>query len=113
MTGDGSVRIGSGSALVDLAATEIQISLPEPVLVRLAEMVADILTARQCGKAVEPMSPYMTVPEAAEHLRCSRQRVDNLLSARRLTRIKDGRRTLVARSEVEQRLVREPRRGKG
>jgi excisionase family DNA binding protein len=43
----------------------------------------------------------MTIPEAAEYLRCSRQRVDDLLSQGRLTRIKEGRRTLVARAEIE------------
>jgi excisionase family DNA binding protein len=46
-------------------------------------------------------SPYMTAPEAAQYLRCKRQRIDDLLSAGRLTRYKEGRRTLVARAEVE------------
>jgi excisionase family DNA binding protein len=47
-----------------------------------------------------PPSPYMTIPEAAEFLRCSRQRVDDLLSARCLERVKDGSRTLLRRSDV-------------
>lgn len=42
----------------------------------------------------------MTIPEAAEYLRCSRQRVADLLSQRKLTRYKDGGRTLVTRAEV-------------
>lgn len=42
----------------------------------------------------------MTIPEAAEYLRCSRQRIDDLLSQRRLTRFKDGARTLVSRAEL-------------
>lgn len=46
-------------------------------------------------------SPYMTVPEAAEYLRSRRHRVDDLLSQRRLTRFKDGTRTLVSRAELE------------
>ena len=45
-------------------------------------------------------SPYMTIPEAADYLRCSRQRVDDLLSQGRLTRVKEGRRTLVSRAEI-------------
>jgi len=49
-------------------------------------------------------SPYMSVPEAAEYLRCSRQRIDDLLSSRRLTRVKEGRRTLVRREEIEEHL---------
>jgi excisionase family DNA binding protein len=56
----------------------------------------------------EPVSPYLTVPEAAELLRCRRQRVDDLLSQRRLTRVKDGGRTLIARSELEAYLRGEP-----
>jgi excisionase family DNA binding protein len=44
----------------------------------------------------------MTVPEAAEFLRCRRQRVDDLLSSGRLRRYKDGRRTLVSRAELEE-----------
>lgn len=53
--------------------------------------------------ATEPVeaSPYMTILEAAEFLRCSRQRIDDLLSQRRLPRIKDGSRTLLSRNEIE------------
>jgi excisionase family DNA binding protein len=64
---------------------------------RLAELERRLAEATA---QTEP-SPYMTIVEAAEYLRCSRQRVDDLLSQRRLTRQKDGRRTLVRRSEVE------------
>jgi excisionase family DNA binding protein len=48
-----------------------------------------------------PPSPYLTIPEAAAYLRCKRQRVDDLLSQRRLSRVKDGGRTLIARGELE------------
>jgi excisionase family DNA binding protein len=54
-------------------------------------------------------SPYMTVPEDAEYLRCRRQRVDDLLSARRLRRCKDGARTLVSRAEIEEYVREDPR----
>jgi excisionase family DNA binding protein len=58
----------------------------------------------------EPVaSPYMTIPEAAQYLRCSRQRIDDLLSQRRLTRHKDGRRTLVRRTDIEAHLETERR----
>lgn len=46
-------------------------------------------------------SPYLTIPQAATYLCCSRQRVDDLLSQRRLRRHKDGRRTLVSREELD------------
>ena len=50
----------------------------------------------------DPPSPYMTVGEAAIYLRCKRQRIDDLLSQRRLTRVKDGARTLIKRAEIEE-----------
>ena len=57
-------------------------------------------------EAAAQESPYMTIREASEYLRCSRQRVDDLLSQRRLTRVKDGRRTLISRAELEAHLGR-------
>jgi excisionase family DNA binding protein len=65
----------------------------------LQAIVAAVVTEKP-----EPLSPYMTVVEAADYLRCSRQRVDDLLSQRRLTRHKDGSRTLVSRAEIERHL---------
>lgn len=45
-------------------------------------------------------SRYLTVAEAAELLRCKPQRIHDLLSMGRLTRCKEGGRTLVIREEV-------------
>src|SRR5262245_24092139 len=74
----------------------------------LAERVAERLEGAQrpsefarARAAERPASPYLTVVEAAELLRCKRQRVDDLLSRGRLTRLKEGGRTLVRRTEVE------------
>jgi excisionase family DNA binding protein len=50
-------------------------------------------------------SPFLSVPEAAEYLRSSRQRVYDLLSAGRLTRRKDGSRVLVERAELDRYLA--------
>jgi excisionase family DNA binding protein len=47
-------------------------------------------------------SPWLSIVEAAELLRCKRQRVDDLLSQGRLARYKDGSRTLVNRIELEE-----------
>jgi excisionase family DNA binding protein len=52
-------------------------------------------------RVADTESPYLTTREAAEFLRCKPQRIHDLLSARRLTRIKEGRRTLVLRAELE------------
>ena len=43
----------------------------------------------------------LTPEEAADYLRCSRQRVYDLLSSRRLTRYRDGSRVLVRRDELD------------
>lgn len=64
------------------------------------EAVAAIAAAWRDSRPSEPPTPYMTIPEAAELLRCKRQRVDDLLSAGKLTRHKDGARTLVERAEL-------------
>lgn len=82
----------------------IAVTLDADQLAALAEHVAELLAARGVGTAEhEPTStsPNMTVAEAAEYMRCNRQRIYDLLSQRRLTRVKDGRRTLVRRAEVE------------
>jgi excisionase family DNA binding protein len=65
------------------------------------EAVAQRVTALVLAELAPLRSPYMTVPEAAAYMRCSRQRVDDLLSQGRLTRRKDGARTLVERAEVD------------
>jgi excisionase family DNA binding protein len=64
----------------------------------LAAIGAAIPTDRD---APAPASPYMTIVEAADYLRCSRQRVDDLLSSRRLARVKDGARTLIRRTDLD------------
>jgi excisionase family DNA binding protein len=80
----------------------VGLSLPPEVVEAIAERAAELVLARLADqRETESESPYMTIPEAAEHLRCKRQRVDDLLSAGKLTRHKDGSRTLVERAELE------------
>lgn len=82
----------------DQGVVKIAVELSELDVRRIAERTAAILRGE--GHAAPP-SPYMTVEEAALYLRCRRQRIDDLLSQRRLSRIKDGARTLVSRAELE------------
>lgn len=77
----------------------LTIQLPPAEVERIARRAAEILAAR--AEPATSASPYVTVPEAAELLRTKRQRVDDLLSQRKLTRVKDGGRTLIARAELE------------
>jgi excisionase family DNA binding protein len=67
------------------------------VLEAIAERAAELVMAQlDAGSS----SPYLDVAEAAAFLRCSRQRVYDLLSARRLTRHRDGSRVLLERAEL-------------
>jgi excisionase family DNA binding protein len=78
----------------------VNLELPDSVLDRLADLIVAKLADRL--PATPGPSPYMTVEEAAQFIRArSRGRVDDLLSAGRLTRFKAGRNTLVLRAELE------------
>jgi len=77
--------------------------IPEQLFERIAERAAEMVLARLAQDAA--VSPYLTVAEAAEYLRAKPQRVYDLLSARRLSRHKDGRRVLVSRAEIDAYLV--------
>ncbi|MEJ7791831.1 MAG: helix-turn-helix domain-containing protein [Gaiellaceae bacterium] len=81
----------------------MKLELPPEALDELvAEVTRRVLVELRAEPKVENgTSPYATVAEAAEYLRCSRQRIDDLLSQRRLTRHKEGRRTLLSRAELE------------
>ena len=89
----------------------IAFTLPADVVDAIVEQVAErvltVLAAQErSGGSSQLASPYLTVTEAAVFLRCKRQRIYDLLSARTLTRIKDGSRTLVSRAEIERHLER-------
>jgi excisionase family DNA binding protein len=83
------------------------LTVPASLAESIAERAAEIVLTRLCDQRLTPASPYLTVDEAADHLRCSRQRIYDLCSARRLTRYKDGRRLLVSRAELDEHLTRE------
>jgi excisionase family DNA binding protein len=82
---------------------DVTLKLPEDVVEAIAQRAAAIVLdqLREESRRPSTASPYVTISEAAELLRCKRQRIDDLLSSRRLTRIKDGSRTLIARDEIQ------------
>src|SRR6266699_5834726 len=75
------------------------VTLPPALVQAIAQQAAAIVLQQLA--TTESESPYLTIPEAAAYLRCKRQRIDDLLSARRLQRLKDGRRTLILRAELD------------
>lgn len=82
------------------AAETLTINLPGELVESIAQRAA-VLVLERLHQESSQESPLMTIPEAAAYLRCKRQRIDDLLSARRLTRHKDGSRTLIRRAELE------------
>jgi excisionase family DNA binding protein len=74
----------------------LTIDLPEELVERIAERAAELLADRE-----SPASHWLTVLEAAEYLRCPKSRIYSLVSARRIPHVKDGSRTLFARSELD------------
>lgn len=79
----------------------IPVDLVEAIAARAAEVVLERLE-REGASRREPR--YVTVEEAAELYRCKPQRIYELLSAGRLTRVKEGGRVLLLRAELEERL---------
>jgi excisionase family DNA binding protein len=74
----------------------LSLAFPPELVEAIAERAAEMLAERQRPAAHELMS----VDEAAELLRCRRQRVYDLLSQGRLPHLKDGARVLIRRAEI-------------
>ena len=76
----------------------------------IKELVAEEVAKAEARLRIEfehpRPSPYMTVAEAADFLRCKPQRIYDLRSARKLKAYSDGSRALISREEL-QRLVTE------
>ena len=72
-------------------------TVPPELFERIAERAAELVTERDGAT-----DPWLTVAEAAEHLRCTPSRMYSLVSARRIPFHKDGSRTLFRRSELDE-----------
>ena len=83
---------------------DLALTIPEGLVEVIAQRAADIVLEQLAGRP-DRTSPWLTVPEAAEYLRASRQRIYDLLSSRRLTRHRDGTRVLIRRDELDRYLA--------
>jgi len=81
----------------------VKIDLPDEAVEAIAERAAELVLETIAVRSALP--ERMTVPEAAEYMRCGRQRIYDLRSAGALTRLSDGRRALVLRSELDAHLL--------
>lgn len=79
-------------------AFELPDDVVEAIATRAVALVLERLTPA-------PATEYLNVAEAAELLRCDRQRIYDLCSSGRLRRYKDGSRVLVSRAEIEAHLA--------
>ena len=79
--------------------TPYTLTIPPELVAELVERIkGEVLL--ELGQR-EEQSPYLTIEEAAEYARCSRQRLYDLRSSGRLSRAGDGRRALVFRQELD------------
>jgi excisionase family DNA binding protein len=75
----------------------LALQVPDALVEAIARRVVELLSDAQ---PAEP-SPYLTVDEAAEFLRCSgKQRIYDLVNDGQLTPARDGRRLLFARTAL-------------
>ena len=79
-----------------LVKEPLSLPFPDELFERIAERAADLLAERQRPPAPEMLS----VGETADLLRCKPQRVYDLMSQRRLPRLKDGSKVLIRRRDV-------------
>jgi excisionase family DNA binding protein len=82
---------------------EVALSIPRAFIEQVAEGVRLLLLPELQKR--RNASPYVSVAEAADYLRCSRQRIYDLLSSDRLTRLRDGSRVLLSRDEIDEYLA--------
>jgi excisionase family DNA binding protein len=87
---------GQLAVQAELNGVRVPLLLDEAALAAIAAAIAAQRAPVDCAA-----SPLLSIVEAAGYLRCKRQRIDDLLSQRRLARVKDGRRTLIRRDELE------------
>jgi excisionase family DNA binding protein len=77
--------------------SSLALQLPAELLEQIARRAADILAERQPTTA----SPWLNVTEAADRLRCGKDRIYDLIALGKLTPRRDGRRVLLHRDDID------------
>ncbi len=80
--------------------TELRVELPEEAFEAIAQRAAEIALAR-LDERRDPDPEFLTVPQACERYGWSRQRLYDLRSSGRLSRIGDGASVRVSRAEAD------------
>jgi excisionase family DNA binding protein len=82
-----------------MSAGALELQVPDAFVQAIAERVAELLADSLAGGG-QP-EPWIGVGQAAEHLACPTSRIYDLVSQRRLTPRRDGRRLLFKRSHLD------------
>jgi excisionase family DNA binding protein len=77
----------------------LSLELPSELVEAIAERAAVLVFER--ALAENGRSPWLTAQEAADYLRCSRQRVYDLKSSRQIVAAQDGKRPLFHRAVLD------------
>jgi excisionase family DNA binding protein len=80
---------------------ELTLTLAPAAYQALVERVATEAVERIRAEFEASAHPYLTVDQAAKYLSCSRQRIYDLASSGRLPRVKEGRRVLFRRMDID------------
>ncbi len=80
-------------------AGTVELRVPDVFVQAIAERVADLLA--ETRRHADAPEPWIGVDQAAEYLACPTSRIYDLVSQRRLTPRRDGRRLLFKRSHLD------------
>jgi excisionase family DNA binding protein len=86
-------------AQTNMSAGTLELQVPDVFVQAIAERVAHLLADSLAGG--DSPEPWIGVEQAAEHLACPPSRIYDLVSQRRLTPRRDGRRLLFKRSHLD------------
>jgi excisionase family DNA binding protein len=86
-------------AQTNMSAGTLELQVPDVFVQAIAERVAELLANGLAGSSAP--EPWIGVEQAAEHLACPPSRIYDLVSQRRLTPRRDGRRLLFKRSHLD------------
>jgi excisionase family DNA binding protein len=75
---------------------ELTIRLTDDQLAEIAERAVALIPM-----ATAPVSPWLNAAEAAEHLRCRKDRIYDLIALGKLHPRRDGRRVLLRRGDLD------------
>ena len=75
---------------------ELTVRLTDEQLAEIAERAAALVSA-----SAPAVSPWLNVAEAAERLRCSKDRIYDLIALGKLHPCRDGRRVLLHRDDLD------------